>query len=833
MLYLKDNYTLETELKKENIKTRILGHWGTVPGINLIYGASHIFAKKYLETARVIASSGANPSSGKVPQAEGVASFNANSNSLGITNVGFVAGPGHGAPAILSGLFLEGVLQNYYPEATLDKSGLGYIIKQFSWPGGFQSHTWPGLPGQFHEGGELGYSLGTAFGAVLDKPETLIWCVVGDGEAETGTLSASWYSNKFVNPQKDGIVIPILHLNGYKISGPTLFSSFTDEELNNYFSGLGYDPIIVDLREGNSPYATYLSALDQVYAQLIKYRFENGKLPVIILKTKKGWTGPKMLKGEHVEDNNLSHGIPLQNPKKDAEEFELLKHWLESYRVNDLIANSNDIVEQIKEIFPKEDLLTGNFFDNHNTINLKLPSLDDHALRLFSRGSRAQNRMIELAKYLRDVLDLNTSEKNFRIFSPDESESNFLQSTFQETERMFNRKFRERDKAISDEGRIMEILSENVLQTWFEGYVKTGGHGILLSYEAFLPIITSQVEQFIKYLKQKSKFSWRKPISSLNYVATSTGWRQDHNGFTHQNPGFITSLLSNYADFVNIYFPADGNILIATAEEMFKANDSVNLLVACKRDIPQWLTKEEALEHVKRGLSEWKWAGNYDYEAYPAVGVSPGGEVGRVIAISGADNPSSWKVAKAEGVANFGANSANLDIVLTSAGDYQTQETLAATVILKQLIPEIKFKYINVNEVSRLGIGTTENPLINENDFDELFTKDKPVIFNFHGYPEVIKLLTWDRSISSRLTILGYIEQGGTTTPFDMQVVNKASRYHVILQVLDKLMDKKPELKEKMEEVGKSIAEILEKHKRYIVDNAEDIPEVKDFEWRF
>lgn len=942
MLYLKDNTLLEQELQKEHIKTRILGHWGTVPGLNLIYGGAQIFAKKYLESevihlphptgsrtfskpskedlevqtkeasnfANILDNAAvSNPSFGKVPQAEGVASganippfskedkgefsslsahestgSKGGNNSLNITNTAFIAGPGHGAPAILSGLFFEGTLEKYYPDAKLDKSGLGYIIKQFSWPGGFQSHTWPGLPGQFHEGGELGYSLGTAFGAVMDKPNTLIWCVVGDGEAETGTLSASWYSNKFINHKKDGIVIPILHLNGYKISGPTLFSAFTDEELNNYFNGLGYEPIIVDLRvegrviasgansvAGNpssgkvpqaegvasgansattfNPYSTYLSALDQVYQHLLKYKSGTGKLPVLILKTKKGWTGPKELKGEPVEDNNLSHGIPLQNPKKNDEEFRMLKDWLESYKVQELINDDGSLIDEIKDILPSDNLLLGNFLDSVNTEKLILPRLEDHSLRIFSRGTRAESRMVELAKYLRDVLDNNTETKNFRIFSPDESESNFLQATFQETDRMFNRKFREWDHAISDEGRIMEILSENVLQAWFEGYVKTGGHGIFLSYEAFLPIITSQVEQFIKYLKQESKYYWRKEISSLNYVATSTGWRQDHNGFTHQNPGFITSLLSNYADFVNVYFPADGNILVATTEEMLKLNNSVNLLVACKRDIPQWLTKEEAVEHVKKGLSEWKWAGNYGNEKVlvnlaneaEIIHLPPSKEdlelqkqskdsISNTVANSSVENPSSGKVPQAEGVV---ASGANVDIVLASAGDYQTQETLAATVILKEMIPEIKFKYINVNEISRIGIGTSENPLINEDDFDDLFTKDKPVIFNFHGYPEVIKLLTWDRPISSRLTVLGYIEQGGTTTPFDMQVVNKASRYHVVLQVLDKLMDEKLELKEKMEEVGSYISGLLEKHKKYIVDNGDDIPEVKEFEWRF
>jgi xylulose-5-phosphate/fructose-6-phosphate phosphoketolase len=766
MLYLKDNYFLERDLAKEDLKPRILGHWGTVPGINFIYGGLNAFLKTLEDEEK-------------------------------LQNLMLITGPGHGAPAVISGLYLEQTLEKFYPEATLDLNGFGHVCKQFSWPGGFQSHTWPGLPGQISEGGELGYSLGIAFGTVLDNPDLITVCVVGDGEAETGTLSASWQSNKFLNHKTDGVVLPILHLNGYRISGPTIMSAMSEVELRKYFEGLGYRPYFVDEYElEDSVFIKFFNTLNAAYDDIKSYKENGGLLPMIVLKTKKGWTGPKFIGDKKLEDNNFSHGIPLTKPQKDEEEFQVLKEWLESYQIKDLVNKDGSPIEEIFKFIPQNKIgQTKASSGDPESIDLELPALEDEGVRIFTRGSRPDSRMIEASQYFRDIFDLNIDNKNFRIFSPDESESNLMDVIFQETGRAFNRKLREHDENYSENGRIMEILSENVLQAWMQGYNLTGRHGVLISYEAFLGIITSQIDQYLKYLKQTLEFTWRKPLPSMNYIATSTLWRQEHNGFTHQNPTLINSLLVKQTENINIYFPTDANSLLAVLERCFKDRNKVNLIVACKRELPQWISIEEARLHIKNGISVWDWASN----------------------LNGEDEK------------NLGRIKNEVDVVLASAGDYQTQETLAAAQILKETIPELKFKYVNVNNITNKGFGNISDI----SEYDNYFTKESQVIFNFHGYPEAIKQITWNTNLAHRTTILGYRENGGTTTPFDMQVQNGTSRYNVCIKAAEEAAKVNPNVKVRGEELIKEWTKLLNNHKYYIKEHGDDLPIVKNFHFKF
>jgi len=751
MLYLKENYFLLDELKQDHIKHRILGHWGTVPGINLIYGALNVFLQE---------------------------------NNVNIT---LINGSGHGAPAILSGLFVEGTLESYYPELyKRNLEGLGNLIHNFSWPSGFPSHTSPMVPGTLHEGGELGYSLATAFGVAFDNPNNLIVCIVGDGETETATLSASWQSFKFLNPILDGSVLPIVHLNGYKISCPTIFGTMSNQELTNYFKGLGLHPILIDQYSSENFLEETISSIETAYnlIEKIKADFSSDenirpKWPVIILKNKKGWTGPKKgskhLNYENVEDNNLSHGIPLQYPKTDTEEFEILKLWLESYNFKRFIKHG-ELDFEFFEYLPKLSLRIGlSKLVNKPYEPLKLPSIDTESIRIMKRGERPEKRMEFVAEYLRDIILENNPINNFRIFSPDESESNALSALFAATDRIYMWPLRDHDKYFSKEGHIMEILSENVLQGWYTGYVLSGRHGVLISYEAFLNIISSQIDQHIKFLKHSQKVPWRNDVPSINLIATSVLWRQEHNGFTHQNPTLINSLLTKYFENVNIYFPVDVNTLLATLETTLSSKNGVNLIVSGKRDMPQWLFLNESIEHVKDGLSIWEWMSD--------------------------DSP---------------------DIVFASCGDYQTNETIKGIQILKELLPEVKIRYININQISQFKIGNEVNILSSEKLFNEYFTKEKPILFNFHGYPTAIQQLLFGKVDENRIKILGYQENGTTTTPLDMQVLNETSRYHVALESINLLLDKHQN-KEKLLKVKENVEEQIQKHKEYIIKEGRDI----------
>ncbi len=763
MLYLKDNYFLEDELKPEHIKDRILGHWGTVPGLNFVYGGLNYLISRY------------------------------NANILPII------GPGHGAPAVLASLLLEETLGEYYPRFTLSKEGMENLIKEFSWPNGFPSHTYPGLPGTIHEGGELGYSLGLAFGAALDNPDLIVTCVVGDGEAETGPLAASWQFNKFLNPQTDGAVLPILHLNSYRISGPTLMGTMSHEELENYFKGLGYEPLWVDQYTSIDIYIDFLQALiksfhsiQDIKSKWSSYGIDKPKWPVIILKTKKGWTCPEEVSLLRLEDFNYSHGIPIKDPKNDAQQLKALERWLRSYRIDELLEPVTKVPKnEVLHLVVKDERKMGknkHAFGGEISKALILPDLKKHGIQFdeTQRGKNKSSEMAEISEYFSDLISLNKESKNFRIFSPDESESNKLEALFKVTSRKYIWPVRSIDTHINEKGLILEILSEHTLQSWMQGYSLTGRHGVLVSYEAFLSIITSQIEQYIKYIKQSSKFSWRKPLPSMNYIATSTIWRQEHNGFTHQNPALINTLLSKYSDSVNIYFPSDTNTLLYVMEESLKSKNSVNLIISDKREMPQWLNIDEAKEHVKRGISVWDWAS------------------------TDVDNP---------------------DVVLASSGDYQTTETLAAITLIKKYVPELKVRYVNVNELSRIGLGDKKYTSISETDMGFFFTNDKPIVFNFHGYPEAIKLLTWGHPIANRMKVIGYIEEGTTTTPFDMQVLNGTSRFHVVIEAVEAASKQNTKIAEIKNDIIYMMQNKLRDHRNYIIENGDDMPEIKNWQW--
>jgi xylulose-5-phosphate/fructose-6-phosphate phosphoketolase len=757
-LYLKSNFLLESKLTYNDIKPRILGHWGTVPGLNLIYGGLNFLAHQTGKSTMLI------------------------------------TGPGHGAPAILANLFLEGSLSKFYPDLHHNQVGMEYLIKQFSWPKGFPSHTYPGLPGSIHEGGELGYSLGTAFGAAFNNPELLVAAVIGDGEFETGALAASWHSNKFLSPKTDGAVLPIVHVNGYKISNPTIIGTMSDEEITNYFKGLGYQPMIVSQYSEGDIYKKWLETLMQAYSQ-IKQVQENWiegtkpQWPVIVLRTKKGWTGPEFNRDQKLEDNNYSHGIPLKNPKTEEYELDLLETWLKSYNIGEFFSSSGEILASLFDYIPNEKLLIGQNPHAQFTQpkDLALPSLEDFAVVFEERGSKPDSSLEGFGKYITEILRNPYNQDKFRVFSPDESESNMLENVFEVTNKPYLWPVKEWDKHIATSGNFMEILSEQTLQSWMQGYNMTGRHGILISYEAFLSIIASQIDQYIKFLRQSFDFQWRAKVPSLNYIATSSVWRQDHNGFTHQNPILINSMLAKHVDFVSVYFPVDHNSMLVTMESVFQDKNSVNLIIAGKTDMPQWLTLSEARRQMEEAVMVWDWIGNEDE-----------------------DGP---------------------DVVLASAGDYQTVETMAAVQLLKELCPSLKMRYVNISSLSCSGFGCKNNVCKTEYALNKVFTTDRQIIMNFHGYPEVIKQLIAGEPISMRMKILGYVEKGTTTTPFDMQVKNGTSRYHVAIEAIIAASLKNTEVFWIQEGIIAQLNDLIEKHKTYIKEFGEDIPEIKNWKW--
>ena len=749
-LYLLDNPLLKRELRIEDIKRNIVGHWGTVPGQNFIYVHLNRIINKY------------------------------------DLNMIYLSGPGHGGNAMVAESYLEGTYSEIYPNITRDEDGLKKLFKQFSFPGGISSHVAPETPGSINEGGELGYSLSHAFGAVLDNPDLIAACVVGDGEAETGPLATSWHGNKFLNPKKDGVVLPILHLNGYKIANPTIFARISNEELLSFFKGCGYNPIIVE--DNDNIHENMALALDECVSEIKKIKSNDNDerpiYPMIILKTKKGWTGPKEVKGNVIEGTFRAHQVPISISRDNPENLRLLEDWLRSYHPEELFTSDGKLISELECMHP-----TGNKRMSANPVangglllkELRTPDFRDYAIEV-KRGETNAQDMKELGRYVADLIKLNPD--NFRVFGPDEALSNRLNYVFDVTKRQFMGKKYDYDEFLSNEGRVIDsYLSEHMCEGMLEGYLLTGRHGFFHSYEAFVRIVDSMASQHAKWLKVTSELDWRREISSLNYVLTSHIWQQDHNGYTHQDPGFLNHLVTKKSDIVRMYLPADTNMLLSCFDHCVKSKNYINVIVASKHERPQWLTMEEAVKHCTKGIGIWDWAST--------------------------------------------DNGENPDIVMACCGDTPTLETLAAVSILKENYPELKIRVINVVDLMKLESNTKHPHGLTEDEYDMLFTKDKPIIFAFHGYPSLIHQLVYRRE-NKNIHVHGYKEEGTITTPFDMRVQNELDRYHLVmdaLKYLDILGDRRASLNEWC------ISKLLE-HKAYIREYGEDMPIVKNWKWQ-
>jgi xylulose-5-phosphate/fructose-6-phosphate phosphoketolase len=716
MIYLQDNHLLEEPLRPEHIKHRLLGHWGTVPGLNLMYAGLN---RLILETQ---------------------------------ASMLLVTGPGHGAPANLANLWIDGCLEEVRPDMSRDRDGLGTLIREFSWPGGFPSHLAPMVPGTIHEGGELGYALATAFGAALDNPDLIVACVVGDGEAETGPTAGAWHSNKFLDPATCGAVLPLLHLNGYKIANPTIYKSMSDEELTNLFAGYGWHPLIV---QGDDLDGELASALDRAYGEIRELqeaargeaRPERPRWPMLIVRSPKGWTGPKEVGGVKVEGTWRAHQVPAMQAKSNPEHLKALEEWLRSYRPEELFDDNGRPIEALLDACPRGDLRMGaNPHVNGGKLlkPLKLPELDKHATPVSQPGADSSSALMQLGEYFADVFRLNEAEKNFRMMCPDEIASNRLGAVFEATDHAWEWPL---DPAIdtghAPGGRIMEVLSEHNCQGWIQGYVLTGRHAVFPCYEAFIPIVEGMVNQYGKFLKMsKEEAPWREPVGSLNYLLTSVGWRQDHNGYSHQMPGFINSMLNRKEDTARVYLPPDANTLLATMEKCLQAKRCINLVIASKHPLPQWLSIDEAREHVERGASRWSWASS-DADGDP-------------------------------------------DVVLASCGTIPTIELLATAGLLRDEVPELKVRFVNVNGLFALTLPESHPHGLSGQEFTDLFTEDRPVIFSFHGYPSAVHQMLHRRPKQERFHVRGYAEEGTTTTPFELLAMNGVDRYELAIQALSR-----------------------------------------------
>ncbi|MFW6359985.1 MAG: phosphoketolase [Chroococcales cyanobacterium] len=765
-IYLKENVLLREPLKPDHVKDRLLGHWGTCPGINLVYAHLNRLIRRY------------------------------------DVNMFLVTGPGHGAPANLANLYLEGTLQDYYPDLRLNQAGVHSLIKNFSWPGGFPSHLYPGIPGTIHEGGELGYALATSFGAVMDNPDLVVTCIVGDGEAETGSTATAWHSYKYLDPAESGAVIPILHLNGYKISSPTIYGTMSDEELLHLFTGYGYAVRIIQDPDLD---ADMYASLDWAYQEISRIqqaarsgnRIPQPRWPMLILRSPKGWTGIKEFDGVPIEGTFRSHQVPLKDVKSNSDELRSLEDWLRSYRPEELFNEQGEPNSTILENCPTGDRRMGSnphTFGGEMRQPLNLPNISDYEVPverqktpgICTRGANLVSNTHESGRYLCEVVERNPH--NFRIFSPDELESNKLAETLKSTHRNYQWPTREFDGAIGPNGgRVIEILSEHTCQAFLQGYLLTGRHGLFPSYEAFLGIVTTMMDQYAKFLKLSEQFSWRLPVSSLNYIETSTLWRQEHNGFSHQNPGFINSVIDQEPHFARVYLPPDANTLISTVDHCLDSTGYVNLVIANKNPMPQWLTMEEAIAHCRAGASVWQWA-SIDH------GVNP-------------------------------------DVVLAGIGDTQMLEVMAAAHILRNEMPELRLRVVNITDLMILEEHTDHPHGLDPEMFEALFTPDKPVIVNFHGYPSAIKQLLFGRPNINRFQINGYQEEGNTTTPFDMQVRNKTSRYHLIMQAIRLAAKGNPHVAARANERVHHYEYILADHGRYIRENGEDPSEIANWQW--
>ncbi len=754
-LYLLDNPLLKRKLTLKDIKPNVVGHWGTAPGQNFIYVHLNRVIKKY------------------------------NLNMI------YISGPGHGGQAVVSNTYLEGSYSEVYPNITQDEEGLKKLFKQFSFPGGISSHAAPETPGSINEGGELGYSLAHAYGAVLDNPTLIAACVIGDGELETGPLAASLQINKIMNPKTDGVVLPILHLNGYKIANPTVFSRISDMELDDFFRGSGYLPFYV---EGDNPLIMHkkmADTLDEVIEKIkdIKYKKSTKRpmWPMIILRTPKGWTGPQEVEGKEIEGTFRAHQVPIVVNEDHKENLELLESWLKSYRPEELFDKNGTLIKELQELAPIGNQRMGSNPNANGGVLLKelnLPDFREYGIKITEHGKTQAQDMMELGKYIKDIIKLNKDKNNFKIFAPDETLSNRLNYVFEETSRKWNGIKKENDEFLDANGVVIDsILSEHVCEGMLEGYLLTGRHGFFTSYEAFIRIVDSMASQHAKWLKVCKQLPWRQKISSLNYLLTSHVWQQDHNGYTHQDPGFLNHLVTKKADIVRIYLPPDTNCLLSCFNHCIKSKDYINVIIASKLPRPQWLSMEEAVIHCTQGIGIWKWASN-DVNAEP-------------------------------------------DIVMACCGDTPTLETLAATSILREYFPELKIRVINVVDLMRLQSNMEHPHGLSDDDYDALFTKDKPIIFAFHGYPHLIHQLTYKRH-NMNLHVHGYKEEGTITTRFDMCVQNEIDRYHLVLAALKRL----PQLGNRGAMLNQMCKDKLVIHKQYIYEYGQDLPEIQNWEWK-
>jgi xylulose-5-phosphate/fructose-6-phosphate phosphoketolase len=758
-IYLYDNPLLRTPLQKEHIKPRLLGHWGTTPGLNFIYAHLNRLIKK-----------------------------------LDLDMI-FITGPGHGGPALVANAYLERTYSEVYPNISLDEDGMKRLFTQFSFPGGIPSHVAPETPGSIHEGGELGYALSHAFGAAFDNPDLIVACVVGDGEAETGALATSWHSNKFLNPATDGAVLPILHLNGYKIANPTVLARIPKEELEQLFRGLGYTPYFVEGDEPQTMHELMAATLDAVIGEIQRIKSDaksNPSIrrpawPMIVFRTPKGWTCPKEIDGKRVEDYWRSHQVPMGEMHENPEHVRILEAWMRSYRPEELFDEHGAPRQELAALAPTgARRMSANPHTNGGALlrDLKLPDFREYAVPVALPGAVTAEATREMGKFLRDVMKRNMEARNFRLFSPDENNSNRWQNVLEVTKRAWVAETLPWDDHLAPDGRVMEMLSEHQCQGWLEGYLLTGRHGFFSCYEAFIHIVDSMFNQHAKWLKVCNEIRWRRPIASLNYLLSSHVWRQDHNGFSHQDPGFIDHVVNKKASVVRVFLPPDANCLLWVTDQCLRSRNKVNVIVAGKQPAPQWLTMDQAIKHCTAGIGIWEWASN-DHGCAP-------------------------------------------DVVMACCGDVPTMETLAAVDLLRRYAPELKIRVVNVVDLMKLQPQSEHPGGLPDSDFDVLFTTDRPIIFAFHGYPWLIHRLTYRRAGHDNLHVRGYKEEGTTSTPFDMCVMNDLDRFHLVNDVIDRV----PGLAVRAAYAKQKIRDKLTEHREYICRYGDDMPEIKNWVWK-
>jgi xylulose-5-phosphate/fructose-6-phosphate phosphoketolase len=756
-IYLLDNPLLRESLRPEDIKPRLLGHWGTTPGLNLIY--AHL--------NRIAAERG--------------------------QDLIYLTGPGHGGPGLVANVWLEGTLSEVYPRIGRDAQGMARMFRQFSFPGGVPSHVAPETPGSIHEGGELGYSLAHAYGAAFDNPDLVVACVVGDGEAETGPLATAWHSNKFLDPAGDGAVLPILHLNGYKISNPALLARLDDGELTKLLEGYGYRPYLVAGDEPTMVHQSMAATLDTVFDDIaaIQRRArvdgvpDRPQWPMIVLRTPKGWTGPAKVGGVPVEGTWRSHQVPLAAVRSDPEQLAMLEQWLRGYRPEELFDSAGSPRPEVVGWLPTGTRRLGASPHANGgllTRDLELPDFRDYAVKVAGPGGTVAEATRVLGSFLRDVMAANAAYRNFRVFGPDETESNRLGALYEATGKAWQARVEPVDVNLARDGRVMEILSEHTCQGWLEGYLLTGRHGLFSCYEAFIHIVDSMFNQHAKWLKVSRTLPWRRPIPSLNYLLTSHVWRQDHNGFSHQDPGFIDHVVNKKADVIRVYLPPDANTLLSVVDHCLRSRNYVNVVVAGKQPAPTWLDMDAAIAHCARGLGIWTWASNDDGDP---------------------------------------------DVVLACAGDVPTLETLAAADLLRRHLPQLRVRVVNVVDLMRLQPASEHPHGMSDAEFDAIFTSDRPVVFAYHGYPWLIHRLTYRRTNHDNIHVRGYKEEGTTTTPFDMVVMNDTDRFHLAMDVIDRV----PGLARRAAAVRQDLVDRRAAHRRYVREYGEDLPEIRDWTW--